>query len=361
MTLAAGVEYVYSAYSVSIGWPPRQHFFLVAPSGKQVGTVVELRHLRYAVAVAEEGSFTHAAARLHVVQQALSQQIADLERELGVRIFDRTSRGITVTEPGAIFLAEAAGTLANLDRTIESVRSHAAGTPPTLRVGAGTLFRVAGPLVGGAIRRFRETTPAAQVEVLEHSPDLLIDALLAGQLDVAFTHVPPEPPASGAPDCVDRLLVWEEPWSAVLLPAHHPLAARHPLRLRDLAQLPMILFPRQVNPVLHGRILTSLEERGLSPVLAPVRISGMPEADLELVASGMGWHLMVPSARPYYRAVPGVAFRTLADDPIPRLALWVISRRADPSSLVTGFLASVRASERARPGDAGPEARRSLG
>ncbi|HET7468277.1 MAG TPA: LysR substrate-binding domain-containing protein [Gemmatimonadales bacterium] len=321
---------------------------------------MELRHLRYAVAVAEEGSFTHAAARLHVVQQALSQQIADLERELGVRIFERTSRGIRVTEPGAIFLAEAVATLANVDRTIDTVRHHAAGAPPTLRVGAGTLFRVAGPLVAEAIRRFREAAPAAQVEVLEHSPDVLIDALLAGQLDVAFTHVPPPAAlASDPPDRVDRFLVWEEPWSAVLLPAQHPLATRHPLRLQDLAELPMILFPRQVNPVLHGRILTALEERGLSPVLAPVRISGMPAADLELVAGGVGWHLMVASARPYYRGVPGVAFRSLADDPIPRLALWVISRRADPSSLVTSFLAAVRAGQSARP--AGPDAQRFLG
>lgn len=319
---------------------------------------MELRHLRYAVAVAEEGSFTHAAVRLHVVQQALSQQIADLERELGVRIFERTPRGVTVTEPGAIFLAEAAATLANMDRTIAAVRHHVAGAPPTLRVGAGTLFRVAGPLVAGAIRRFREAEPTAQIEVLEHSPELLIDALLAGHLDVAFTHVPPPLDAS---DRVDRLLVWDEPWSAVLLPAGHPLAARHPLRLRDLAELPLILFPRQVNPVLHGRILTALEERGLSPVLAPVRISGMTEADLELVAAGVGWHLMVASARPYYRGLPGVAFRSLADDPIPRLALWVISRRADASSLVPSFLAAVRPSDGARPGTAGPDARRVLG
>jgi DNA-binding transcriptional LysR family regulator len=345
---------------VSIGWARRQHFFVVAPSGKQVGTAVELRHLRYAVAVAEEGSFTHAAVRLHVVQQALSQQIADLERELGVRIFERTSRGVRVTEPGAIFLAEAVATLANVDRTIDTVRHHAAGAPPTLRVGAGTLFRVAGPLVAGAIRGFREQEPTAQVEVLEHSPDQLIDALLTSQLDVAFTHVPPPSRTDGS-ERVDRLLVWEEPWSAVLLPAAHPLASRHPLRLRDLAGLPMILFPRQVNPLLHERILTALEERGLSPVLAPVRISGMPEADLELVASGVGWHLMVSSARPYYRGVPGVAFRSLADDPIPRLALWVISRRADRSSMVTSFLAAVRANESARPGNAGPDARRVLG
>ena len=321
---------------------------------------MELRHLKYAVAVAEEGSFTHAAARLHVVQQALSQQIADLERELGVRIFERTPRGITVTEAGAVFLSEAAATLANVDRAIDTVRHYTAGAPSTLRVGAGTLFRVAGPLVAGAIRRFREVEPEAQVEVLEHSPDVLIDALLKGHLDVAFTHVPPAPPAD-ASDPVDRLLVWEEPWSAVLLPARHPLAARHPLRLRDLAELPMILFPRQINPVLHGRILTALEERGLSPVLAPVHISGMPETDLELVASGMGWHLMVQSARPYYRGVPGVAFRPLADDPIPRLALWVISRRADPSSLLPSFLAAVRAGESARPEGAGPDAWRSLG
>jgi DNA-binding transcriptional LysR family regulator len=87
----------------------------------------------------------------------------------------------------------------------------------------------------------------------------------------------------------------------------------------------------------------------------------MPDADLELVASGVGWHLIVASARPYYRGGPGVAFRSLADDPIPRLALWVISRRTDSSSRVPSFLAAMRASERARPGDAGPDAQRVLG
>ena len=299
---------------------------------------MELRHLRYAVAVADAGSFTKAAVRLHVVQQALSQQIADLERELGVRLFDRTAHGVVSTEAGAVFLREAAATLAHADRTIDSVRHHSDGAPPTLRVGMTRLFQATSLVVVAAVRRYHEAEPGVQIDLIDHSPDLLADSLLKNRLDVAFAHVPADPASD-----LDSLLVWEEPWTAVLLPSRHRLAARHPLWLRELSELPMIGFPPEVNPVLHARIIAALEERGLPPLLAPLRVSGVPEADTELVAAGLGWRLMVPSARSQFRGVSGVAFRSFADDPIPRLGLWAISHREEGSTVLTRFLAAVRA------------------
>lgn len=295
---------------------------------------MELRHLRYAVAVAEEGSFTRAAARLHVVQQALSQQIADLERELGIRLFDRTPRGITSTAAGVLFIREALATLAQVDRTVKLVRSPPGGSPPTIRVGVVHSFEAVDAVVLNALRWFLDGEPGVGLDLVELEPDRLLEALLNGRLDLAFTHEPPGPMT-----VLDSMLVWEEPWTAILLPGHHPLAVRHPLWLRDLGELPLIAFPPEVNPVLHGRILAALEERGLSPTLAPIRIAGMPGAVIRLVAGGVGWQLMIPSARPQFRDVPGVAFRTFADDPMPRLGLWLLWRRGESSALLRRFVA----------------------
>lgn len=318
---------------------------------------MELRHLRYAVAVAEEGSFTRAAARLHVVQQALSQQIADLEHELGMRLFNRTPRGVVATEAGAVFIQEAIGTLARVERTVDRLRHHAPSSAPTLRVGAAPSFRATTTLIVEAVRRFHAAGPGVETDLVGLPPDLLSASVLAGRLDTAFTHAAPEPSME-----LDGRLVWEEPWTAVLLPARHSLATRHPLWLRELAGLPMISFPPEGNPVLHTRMLAALEERGLRPALAPIRLSGFSDAEAELIADGMGWRLMVPSARAQYRGIPGVAFRSFADDPIPRLGLWLLTRREEPSPLLARFLAAV---ETCRPLDApavsGTDAGRRLG
>jgi DNA-binding transcriptional LysR family regulator len=294
---------------------------------------MELRHLRYAVAVAEEGSFTKAAKRLHLVQQALSQQIADLEGELGVRLFERTPRGVVPTAAGAVLVQEAIGTLANVGRTVDALRRLQSGAPRTIRVGACPSFQAARLVIVEAVRRFHDREPDVQVELTELASADGIAALFDGRVDVAFTHTAP-----GASSALDSLMVWEEPWTAVLLPSRHRLAAHHPLWLRDLTELPMLASTAAEDPALHERTMAALAERGLSPQLAPIRVGGVPEAVVELVAAGMGWGLMTPSARSQFRGLPGLAFRTFADDPIPRLGMWAMARHEDGSPLVASFL-----------------------
>jgi len=307
---------------------------------------VEIRHLRYVVAVAEEGSFTRAAARLHVAQQALSQQIADLERELRVRLFERSARGVIPTAAGLQVVEDARAALALVERTADRVRQTAAHGAPTLRIGAGRSFRTPNEIIAEAVTRFHGEEPGVEIELLEMPAALQLDALGKGRIDVAFGHAPPD-----GVSMLDGTQLWEESWSAVLLPARHRLASRSPLWLRDLAELPMITFPQDINPALLNRTLTLLGQRGLKPTIARIRPAQFPELAAELVAAGMGWRLMVPSARAEFRGVPGVAFRCFADEPIPRLAFWVLWRRDDPSPLVQRF-AAVAAGCCRLPGDA---------
>lgn len=304
---------------------------------------MELRHLRCAVAVAEEGSFTKAATRLNLVQQALSQQIADLERELGVRLFERTARGTRPTPSGVVFVEEARGMLAHVERAVGRVRGGAAANRPTLRVAAMRSFQATHQVVADAIGRYHMVEPAVEIDLIELATVMQPEALLKGVVDVAFAHSPPE-----TTDLVEGELVWQEPWNAVLLPARHRLARQQPLRLRDLAELPMLPLPRELNPVLAGRIMGALAEHGLTPTVAPVRLSGFAEVALKWVADGLGWCLMVPSARDEFRGAPGVVFRCFADDPFSRLGLWVLWRRDDRSILVQRFLAAARADRQQR-------------
>jgi DNA-binding transcriptional LysR family regulator len=304
---------------------------------------LELRHLRCAVAVAEEGSFTKAASRLNLVQQALSQQIADLERELGVQLFERTARGTRPTPSGAVFVEEARGMLAHVERTVGRVRGGAAATRPTLRVAAARLFQATHQVVADTIGRYHAVEPAVEIDLIELATAMQPEALLKGLADVAFAHSPPE-----TTDLVEGELVWEEPWNAVLLPAGHRLARQQPLWLRDLAELPMLALPRELDPALAERIVGALAEHGLTPTVAPLRLSSFAEVALKWVADGLGWCLMVPSARDEFRGAPGVVFRCFADDPFSRLGLWILWRRGDRSILVQRFLAATRADRQRR-------------
>jgi DNA-binding transcriptional LysR family regulator len=307
---------------------------------------LELRHLRCAVAVAEEGSFTKAATGLHLVQQALSQQIADLERELGVQLFERSARGTRLTPAGVVFVEEARGVLAHVERTIGRIRGGAGATRPTLKVAAGRSFRAAQQIVADTIGRYHATEPAVEIDLIELATPGKPEALLNGHVDVAFAHSLPE-----TTDLVEGELVWQEPWNAVLLPARHRLARQQPLWLRDLAELPMVAMPWELDPVLTGRIAGALADRGLTPTIAPVRLAGFAELALKWVADGLGWCLMVPSARDEFRGAPGVVFRCFADEPFSRLGLWILWRRGDRSILVQRFLAAARAVRQVREAD----------
>ena len=192
---------------------------------------IELRHLRYFVAVAEEASFTAAAGRVHVAQQVLSTQIRQLESAVGSQLLNRTSRGITLTPAGAAFLDAAREVLADLDRGVAAARNAARAVAGKLSVGIGpgcenetrtrllTAFEGANPEVDVRMQTFDMTQPSAGL--LDHSSDV---ALL-------------RPPVA-APG-IELLIVRSEP-RVFVLPVGHPLSGREELRLADVAGLPFV-------------------------------------------------------------------------------------------------------------------------
>lgn len=271
---------------------------------------MELRDLRYAIAIADEGGFTRAAARLNLVQQALSKQIGALERELGVLLFVRVPRGTRLTPAGAAFVEGARVALADSERAVARARCTGRQEAKSLRLGlmpCPTLAAAATP----PLQCFRRENPYVSVEVVQVTTNNLFAAIHDGTIDVAIAYVPPDESAQIIGECV-----WEQPLGAVL-PACHPLAIREDLTLSDLADLPLIIFERDADPVGYDAIIRALSDRGLKPRIANVRAAGPPELIGTLVTDGVGWTLAtLDRLWPLYARIRGLVFRSLAGSPL---------------------------------------------
>jgi DNA-binding transcriptional LysR family regulator len=300
---------------------------------------VELRHLRYAVAVAEAGSFTRAASRLNLAQQALSQQIADLERELGLKLFDRTGAGARPTPAGGAFIDDARSILARSAQAVAHARGRAQGESGRLTLGLSPTFRACNAAVAGAIARFHRRYPDVEISVVPLGAADRLDGVRYGPLDLAVAHGD----AGSAGDIAGELL-WEDSLGGVLLPAAHPLAGKAPLWLRDLADLPLLAFPRQADAGLLDQVLAALAARGLRPSLCEVALAGFfPDLSAEFLASCEAGRLGPRSVQADLgqRGGGAAVFRPVADEPIP-VGLWVLWRRDEPSPLVKHFVATCR-------------------
>ena len=192
---------------------------------------MELRHLRYFVAVAEERSFVNAARRVRVAQPALSKQIHDLEGELGVALFHRLPRGVRLTRAGETFLVHARRTLDSAERAVASARGAAEGGVSDLAFAHGELA-VYTPIIEDLLAAFRAAHPEARVRVSSKSDADTYQALREGQVDVASIFIA-EWPVAG----FDAMRLVDCTTKGVLLPASHPLAARPSVRLEELRSL----------------------------------------------------------------------------------------------------------------------------
>jgi DNA-binding transcriptional LysR family regulator len=268
---------------------------------------LELRHLRYFVAVAEELSFGRAARRLHLAQQSLSQQIASLERLLGVRLFDRDTRGTALTPAGHAFLPSARDILARADAAVADLRTTA--RPLNLAFLSSTANYMLPPVVRAARERLGVPLTTADVPIAE-----LVAGLREGRYDAAFTRPP------SVPDLATRTLV-TEPVCAVL-PAGHPLAVRAELRLADLAAERWVLTPRDSWPPWHERYDRDFAAAGFEPDVAQ-RAASVP-ALLGLVAAGVGVTRLARSARSIRRG--GVVFVPLAGESAATVIAWLPGR-----------------------------------
>jgi len=285
---------------------------------------VELRQLRYFIALAEEGHFGRAAERVFVVQQALSGSIRKLEDELGVRLFERTTRRVQLTPAGQEFLAGARQMLALLDQTTERARRTARGEVGRLAVGF-----VSGLAFGGlpeVVRTFRARFPDVAVELLELTAAEQEQALREGRIDIGFVLLPVR----------DPMLAREPLWRQeliVALPSGHPLATRDRVRIEDLRDEPFVFFPRHVRATYYDQVMAMATQAGFQPRIVQEAIE-VPTL-LSLVAAGVGAFLPI---RFFARlALPGVTYRPLENAPVVEIdAAW---RRADASPVVRQFLA----------------------
>jgi LysR family transcriptional regulator, benzoate and cis,cis-muconate-responsive activator of ben and cat genes len=292
---------------------------------------LELRHLRYAIAIADAGSFTRAALRLRLAQQALSRQIADLERELGVKLFERGARGARLTPAGTVFVHDARVALDQALQAIQHARAHTRGGK--LRLAHAYLSPRHLASVGEALAEFHRSRPDTEVDVQHLATGAQAAALREGLVDVAFGYL-----AAADDDDTGSELFRDDPIVAVILPLDHPLASQHPLWLRDLADLPLVVPPRDLNPSLHDACMTGLADRGVEPRLAGVHAAGVPS--LSVVAEG-AWQLTLGTARPFADADPRIAYRLFADPPIA-FGLWARYRREGATLLARDFIAVCR-------------------
>lgn len=298
---------------------------------------MDLRRLRYFIAVAEEKHITRAAECLDMQQPPLSRQISLMEREMNVQLFRRSSRGVELTTAGHALLREAKTVLMQFDRAIETTRRAARGEQGTLCVGIAPTAPF-NPLVPEAIRTFRERFPLVSLVLHEGLSNEIVSQFDNGQMDVAFVRAP-QVHAKG----VVVTLLQEEPFVAAL-PSHHPLARTRSktVALKNLASDQFIMIG-PAGTGLHDETVAACRAAGFAPRLgqpAP-RITSA----LGLVAAGLGIAL-APSTMQSVR-MKGVTYRQLTDV-APKAFLGLAWRRDDPSPVLKGFLSLVRAMARKR-------------
>ncbi len=289
---------------------------------------MELRQLRYFVAVAEELHFRRAAARLHISQPPLSQQIASLEDELGVRLLERTRRRVELTPAGEAFLRDARATLAELDVAVSTARAIDAGQEGVLRIGfVGSALL---SIVPATVQRFRRTRPGLELELRERSTVEGLRAVSTGLVDVGLVRPPIE-----ADETLHTEVVMRERTVAAL-PEGHPLAALRRVPLRRLAAEPLVLFPRRQAPGYHDLLIGRLAATGVTPQVAQYAPEMM--TIIGLVAAGIGVSPVPASVA--HLAIDGVTYRPLSGAPDTELV--AVTRSAEHSPLVAAFLSEAR-------------------
>jgi DNA-binding transcriptional LysR family regulator len=291
---------------------------------------LELRQLRYFIAVAEELHFGKAAARLHMTQPPLSQTIQGLEELLGAPLFERTRRAVALTPAGAALLPEARRMLVQAGELPELVRRAAAGEAGRLALAfvSSADYSVLPPF----LRLYRAAYPQVQIALQEATSDLQVDDLLHARIDAGLV-IPPLPDKARAD--LDYLKVLSEP--LILAAPAGLLAPGGPVWLKEVPPTPLIIFPRPIAPALHDAILACFRAAGITPQIGQEAIQ--MQTIVGLVSAGMGLALVPQSVSNLMR--PGVEYRALSDA-TPQVETGLAWRRDNPSPVLQGFLELLR-------------------
>jgi DNA-binding transcriptional LysR family regulator len=288
---------------------------------------MELRHLRYFIAVAEELHFGRAAQVLGISQPPLSQQIQALEQEIGARLFERTNRRVELSEAGRLFLQEARLVLAQVDKAADVARRAQLGELGELKIG----FTSSAPFnssIPQAIFAFRQAFPAVHLNLQEMSSTEVAESLVDESIQVGLMRPLP------LPDSLNVVELMREPLVAVLN-AGHPLVegSERGLHLAQLAEEPFVFFPRTYGSGLYAQLLNLARDAGFSPHFA--QEAGEAMTIIGLVAAGLGVSVLPAS---YQRIrIDGVVYRTLLDQEAVT-AVWLVQRKGQQTPMAKAFV-----------------------
>lgn len=295
---------------------------------------MELRHLRYFMAVAEEMHFGRAAQKLYVVQPAVSKQIAALERELGFELFSRTKRRVELTPAGAAFVPEIRDILARIDRAVEHARDAAKGYVGNLAVG------FIGPAMDSVLPRilpmYRERYPEVRISLDELTTAAQLTRLRDGSLDIGLLRLPiDDTQVEVRPILAERMVI--------ALHENDPLTQKPAVEMTDVVSAPFVMIPRSEEAGLHDTTVALCRMAGFSPTV--VQEARGLHSLLGLVAAGMGVTLVPESVENLARA--GVVYRPIADSHA-RLELavaWPVKSVSRPAELLLEMLEDSPASD----------------
>lgn len=290
---------------------------------------MELRHLRYFVAVAEEKNIGRAAARLFMTQPPLTRQIRQLEEELGTDLFTRTARGVELTDAGQTLLPDARNIIQLAEQAAD--RAHGAGRGTTGRIDVA----VFGTGIFGAIpqllRAYRRDHPDVRIVLHNMTKQEQLEALTQRRIGLAFNRI-----MHPVPGLISEVLLTEALHVAV--PSNHHLTARTAITLAELEHQPLVLFPTGLRPSFIDRVHDLCRGAGFLPEVA-AEVADVIHG-IALVASGGGVSLVPESATNVH--VPGVTYRPLHETPRPRVDLSCVYRDDDESPVLAALLGSMR-------------------
>ena len=304
---------------------------------------MELRQLRYFVAVGEEQHYGRAAQRLRVAQPALSRQIQNLEEEIGFNLFDRLPRGVKINAAGKLFLDDARRILKELNDAAAIAKRIGSGLSGALRIGYVQSLSWHG-VIPESLRHFREHRPDAELQLKPLSSSEQILAVQSGALDTGYIY------SMGK---VARELGQLQVGLVNLLlaiPAGHPLTKLKKLRLKDLSDAPFILFPRRASPIFFDSLMAECARGGLK---APRVVQETTDESimLSMVACGIG--VAIVSSASQWRHPPGITLSPVTDLnlQLPFVLIWRTDNR---SPLLSNFIADVTSVVERQTGEANP-------
>jgi len=294
---------------------------------------MELRQLRYFIAVAENLSFSKAAQQLHVTVPPLSRQIRQLEEEFDVRLFDRDRKHVALSDAGRLLLREAKCLVSQAGRVTDSVRMAKFGSAGLVRIGVGPAL---GERVGRVLIEHAKQYPAVEVQCRDILSCAQYESLLEGGIDVAFLR-----------PCVDYAqlsseLLFEEPM-VVYISKAHPLAKRKCLRVKDLVDQTLLLFDRKSAPGLYDKTLELYAAAGVNPIVSSVAVELVPNNDIQSLLLTCHKGIRIIPDEIACRPAPGSEVAVVPlDEPGASVQVHMVWRKCEKAAAVLAFLNTAR-------------------